>query len=73
MPTTIADLWLLTHSDYPVNIRSSLFTSRQIEGEVGRANKECRRGHSDWTAIDLETVIMAYVALSAVTAPVLAH
>ena len=64
MPTTIADLWLLTYEGYRVDIRSPLFTSRQIEREVQRANWERRRGRTDWTAIDLEEVILEYVASS---------
>jgi hypothetical protein len=61
MPTTIADLWLVTHDGLIPDIRGPLFTSRQIESQVRRANAECREGRSDWTAIDLEEVIDAYI------------
>jgi hypothetical protein len=50
----------LAHHDYTLNIRAPLFTSRQIEGEVRRANVERREGRTDWMAIDLEEVIMMY-------------
>ena len=40
MPTTIADLWLLTYEGHLVDIRSPLFTARQIEREGQRANWE---------------------------------
>jgi hypothetical protein len=64
MPITIADLWLLTYDDYPVDIRGPLFTSIQIEGEVRRANRERRDNRTDWTAIDLEEVILGYLGMS---------
>ena len=60
MPTTIADLWFLTHHDCHIDIRAPLFTSRQIEGQVRRANAERRDGRTDWTAVDLEEVILMY-------------
>jgi hypothetical protein len=65
MPTTIADLWLVTHDGLIPDIRGPLFTSRQIESQVRRANAECREGRSDWTAIDLEEVILAYLKQAA--------
>jgi hypothetical protein len=65
VPTTIADLWLLTNDNRPADIRSPLFSSRQIEGEVKRANLERRGGRTDWTAIDLEEVILAYLKQAA--------
>jgi hypothetical protein len=61
MPTTIADLWLLTCENRPTDIRAPLFSSRQIEGEVRRANEERRGGRADWTAVDLEEVLLTYV------------
>ena len=61
MPTTIADLWLLTCDNGPPDIRAPLFSSRQIEGEVRRANEERRGGRTDWTAVDLEEVLLSYV------------
>ena len=57
MPKTISDLWLLTYHGRPVDIREPLFSSRQIEPEIQRANKERRNGPTDWTAIDLDEVI----------------
>ena len=64
MSTTIADLWLLTYDDSPVDIRGPLFTSSQIEKEVRRANKERRDNRTDWTAIDLEQVVLEYIRMS---------
>jgi hypothetical protein len=61
MPNTIADLWLLTHDERPADIRAQLFSSRQIEAEIRRANRERRDDRADWTAIELEEVILAYV------------
>ena len=58
MPTTISDLWLLTYHGRPVDIREPLFSSRQIEREIQRANKERRSGRADWTAVDLDEVIL---------------
>ena len=70
MLTTIADLWFLTHDNGPTDIRGPLFSSHQIEGEIRRANKERRGGRTDWTAVDLETVILAYVEQAAASASV---
>ena len=42
MPVTIADLWLIKRVDQPVDIRSPIYGSRQIDREVARANEECR-------------------------------
>ena len=58
MPTTISDLWLLTYDKRPVDIRGPLYSSRQVEREVGRANAELRDGRSDWTSIELEEAII---------------
>ena len=65
MPTRIGDLWLLTFDDRPNDIGAPLFSSRQIEGEIRRANQERRAGRTDWTAIDLEEVILTYVRRAA--------
>jgi hypothetical protein len=70
VPITIADLWFLTYQGRPADLRAPLFTSRQIEGEVRRANAERRDGRTDWTAIDLEEVILAYLANAAAVASV---
>jgi predicted lipoprotein len=51
---TISDLWLVIHSGCPLNIRAPVFSSRQIEGEVVRANAEHRSGRTDWVAVDLD-------------------
>jgi hypothetical protein len=59
MPTT--DLWLVTRDDLIPDIRGPLFSSRQIERQVQRANEERRDGRSDWTAVELEEVIEAYI------------
>ena len=58
MPTSIADLWLLTYDNRTVDIRAPLYSSRQVEREVGRANAELRDGRSDWTSIELEEAIL---------------
>jgi hypothetical protein len=73
LPTTIADLWFLTYDKRPTDIRAPLFSSRQIEGEVRRANAEHRCGRTDWTAVDLEEVIMTYVTRAAEIASVAAR
>ena len=73
MATTIADLWLLTHEKRPTDLREPLFNSRQIEAEVRRANGERRDGRTDWTAIDLEEVILAQVESARAIASVHAH
>jgi hypothetical protein len=62
VPTTIADFWFLTQPhDYIPDIRAPLFSSRQIEGEIRRANTERRGDHTDWTAIHLEELIRMYL------------
>ncbi len=68
MPTTISDLWLVLHDDFPLDIRAPLFSSRQIESEVVRANFERRSGRTEWTAVDLEEAILAYGEGCAATA-----
>jgi hypothetical protein len=68
MPTTVCDLWFVTKEGCAVNMRAPLFTSRQIEREVHRANMERRDGRTDWMAIDLEEVIMVYGENRAATA-----
>jgi hypothetical protein len=70
LPTSIADLWFLTYDNRPTDIRAPLFSSRQIEGEVRRANAERRCGRTDWTAIDLEEVILICVTRAAEIASV---
>ena len=60
MPVTIRDLWFVTHADCDVNMRAPMFGSTQIEREVHRANMERRDGRADWTAVDLEQVILWY-------------
>jgi hypothetical protein len=42
-------------------MRSPIFTSEQIEREIRRANREGRDGRTDWTAIDLEEVILEHL------------
>ncbi len=62
MLTTIADLWFLTQpNDYVPDLRSPLFSSRQIEREVHRANAERRGGCANWSAIALEEVMRMYL------------
>jgi hypothetical protein len=62
---TISDLWLVIHSGCPLNIRAPVFSSRQIEGEVVRANAEHRSGRTDWVAVDLEEAIMVFSEIHA--------
>jgi hypothetical protein len=69
VPTTIADFWFLTQPhDYIPDIRAPLFSSRQIEGEIRRANTERRGDRTDWTAIDLEEVIRMSLQRAAASA-----
>ncbi len=60
MRITITDLWLVTYIDCPLDIRAPLFSSRQIQSEVLRANQDHRDGRVDWIAVDLEEAILAY-------------
>jgi hypothetical protein len=60
MHMTISDLWFLTYEGMPVDLRAPLFSSRQVLGEVQRANRERRDGRRDWLAVDLEAVILIY-------------
>lgn len=61
MATTISDLWLLTYENRPTDMREPLYNSSQIEREVVRVNEECREGRTDWTALDLEEVILEHL------------
>jgi len=56
--------------DYIPDVRAPLFSSRQIEGEIRRANTERREGCADWIAIDLEEVIRTYLERAAASAHV---
>jgi hypothetical protein len=62
---TISDLWLVIHNGCPLNIRAPVFSSRQIEGEVARANAEHRSGRTDWVAVDLAEAIMVFSEIHA--------
>jgi hypothetical protein len=61
MRPRIADLWLLTRDGLIPDIRGPLFSSRQIEREIRRANDERRQGDTSWTAVELEETIREYV------------
>jgi hypothetical protein len=57
---TISDLWLVIHNGRLLDIRAPVFSSRQIEGEVARANAEHRSGRTDWAAVDLAEAIIVF-------------
>ena len=73
MATTIADLWFLTPDDRPLDLREPMFSSDQIENEVSLANAANRDGRTDWTAIDLEEVILQHVEKVRAIAAFYAH
>jgi hypothetical protein len=62
---TISDLWLVIHNGRLLDIRAPIFSSRQIEGEVARANVEHRSGRTDWVAVDLAEGIIVFSEIHA--------
>jgi hypothetical protein len=61
----ISDLWLVIHDGCPLDVRAPVFSSRQIDGEVARANEERRSGRADWVAVDLAEAIMMFSEIHA--------